>query len=582
MPPQVRWLLPQADPETVKSLATALGVQSTVARVLWRRGYRDPEAARRFLDPSLDDLHDPYLLRDMRPAVERLRRAIAAKEEILLYGDYDVDGATSIVTVKKAIELAGGATRFHVPHRLRDGYGMRPDVVENAASAGVKLIVSVDTGIRAAAVVAHANELGIDVIVTDHHLPDAELPPACAVLNPNRPDCPYPEKNLCGAGVAFKLVQALFGTLGWTAEKQRRMLGSFLKLVAIGTVADVVPLTGENRIFVKHGLDGLRTVRNPGLRALLDVAGFADGDSPSASQVAFRIAPRMNAAGRMADANDVIDLFLTEDPQRARELADQLHALNQERQRAEAEIVQTILEECERTPVTGDQMALVFSGENWHRGVVGIVANRLVEKFNRPSFVLSSDPAESFAQGSGRSIPAFHLLDALESMSDLFTRFGGHRQAAGLTVPLDRIPEFRRRLNEYATARLTADDLVRELEVDALLDLREISEAAVNEIFRLAPFGFGNPSPLFAVLDVELAGPPTVWKDRHLRVGLKRNGRTVIAKAWNFVERAEEFAPGARLDAVVSLEADPYSLSRGYPGWRAVLKDVRPAQENRK
>lgn len=579
MLPQVRWLLPQADPEIVESLAAALGVQLPVARVLWRRGYREPEVARRFLDPSLGELHDPYLLRDMRPAVQRLRRAILEKDEILLYGDYDVDGAMSVVILKKAIELAGGAARFHVPHRLRDGYGMRPDVVEKAASAGVKLIVSVDTGIRAAAVVAHANEMGIDVIVTDHHLPESELPPACAVVNPNRTDCAYPEKNLCGAGVAFKFVQALFGTLGWTAARQRQMLESFLKLVAIATVADVVPLTGENRILVKHGLAGLRTVRNPGLRALLDVAGFADGDSPSASQVAFRIAPRMNAAGRMADANDVIDLFLTQDPKRARELADQLHALNQERQQAEAEIVETILEECERTPVMGDQMALVFSGENWHRGVVGIVANRLVERFNRPAFVLSEDPEEGLAHGSGRSVRAFHLLEALESMSGLFTRFGGHRQAAGLTVPVDRISEFRQRLNEYAAARLTSDDLVPELDVDAVLDLREISEKSVNEILQLAPFGFGNPAPLFVVLDAELAGPPVVWKDKHLRVGLKRNGRTVIAKAWNFADRAEDLVAGARLDAVISLQADPYSLSRGYPGWSAEIKDVRRSKE---
>ncbi|MEN6608129.1 MAG: single-stranded-DNA-specific exonuclease RecJ [Bryobacteraceae bacterium] len=577
MPSKLRWLLPKIDEAAVRSLAESLELQVPAVRVLWKRGYRDPEAVRRFLHPSIDDLHDPFLLKDMRPAVERLQRAIVNKEKILLYGDYDVDGATSIVVLKKAIELTGGSAAFHVPHRLRDGYGMRPEVVDRAAADGVNLIVSVDTGIRAAATVARANALGIDVIVTDHHLPDTELPPACAVLNPNRRDCEYPEKNLCGAGVAFKLVQALFGMQGWTASKQRRMIQSFLKLVAIGTVADVVPLTGENRILVKHGLVGLRTVSNPGLRALLDVSGVAEGDSPSASQIAFRIAPRMNAAGRMADANDVIDLFLTEDQDRAREIAAQLHELNQERQQAEAEITKAILDECEKRQVTEDQMALVFSGANWHRGVVGIVANRLVDKFTRPVFVLSESTGEDVAQGSGRSIPAFHLLDALESMSDLFTHFGGHRQAAGLTLSRSRVDEFRRRLNEYAAAKLSPADLVSELEVDATINLHEINEKSVNEILSMAPFGHGNPLPVFAAQAVGLAGQPSVLKNKHLRVGLTQEGRTVIAKAWNFIERADDFAPGAVLDVAMTLDADPYALSRGYSGWSAVLKDVKPA-----
>ena len=325
----------------VEALAASLGIAVAAAKVLAARGWGDLSQARRFLHPSLDDLLDPLALRDMPLAIERIRRAIAVGEKILIYGDYDVDGTTSVVLLSKAIELAGGKADYHVPHRLRDGYGMRPEVVEAMAADGVKLIVSVDTGIRAAEVVKRARELGIDVIVTDHHLPESELPPALAVLNPNRPDCTYPDKNLCGAGVAFKLVQGLLATLGWPDAKLRRVCESFLKIAAIATVADVVPLTGENRVIVKHGLDGLHDVRNPGLRALLDVAGFNNGSVPTARQVAFQIAPRMNAAGRMDTANAVIELYLTNDPARARELAKQLHDQNTERQQVELGIRET-------------------------------------------------------------------------------------------------------------------------------------------------------------------------------------------------------------------------------------------------
>ena len=295
------------------------------------------------------------------------------------------------------------------------------------------------------------------MIITDHHLPEAELPPALAVLNPNRRDCNYPDKNLCGAGVAFKLVQALLATLGWPEEKLARMLKSFLKLVAVATVADVVPLLGENRIIVKYGLEGLHRVHNPGLRALLEVSGMMDGRAPNARQVAFQIAPRINAAGRMDDAQNVIRMFLTDDLEQARYFAGQLHSLNQERQQTEADIVRLVLEECSKVPVTEDQAALVFTGPNWHRGVVGIVASRLVERFCRPVFVLSEEDGE--ASGSGRSIAPFHLLEALESMPDLFTRFGGHRQAAGVTLAPSRFPSFAGGSTLMRRQRLTAGRL---------------------------------------------------------------------------------------------------------------------------
>jgi single-stranded-DNA-specific exonuclease len=566
-------VLPAPEALAVSALCAALHVAPPVAKVLVHRGFRDPAAASRFLHPAFEELHDPLTLRDMPVAIERIARAIREGERMLIYGDYDVDGTTSVVLLTKAFELAGGTATYHVPHRLKDGYGMRSEVVEAAAEQGVKLIVSVDTGIRAAAVVRRAGELGIDVIVTDHHLPETGLPPALAVLNPNRPDCPYVEKNLCGAGVAFKLIQALLPHMGWPAEKVRRVCESFLKLAAIATVADVVPLTGENRILVAHGLRGLGTVHNPGLRALLDIAGFTAGAAPNARQVGFQIGPRINAAGRMDTASAVIELFLTNDPARASDLAKQLDDQNTERRQVQADICET----CEQIAVGDAECALVYYAENWHRGVLGIVASRLVERLRRPVFVLGLNPDDGLASGSGRSIPSFHLLDALESMSELFVRFGGHAHAAGVTLEVSRVAEFRRRFDAFAASRLSADDFLHRLEIDALLELREITEAAIEELGTLAPFGHGNPPPLFAALNVEVAAPPTIMKEKHLRITVRQNGRSLVLKAWNLAHRAAELVPGARVDVAFNLEEDAYSAARGYPPWAATLRDFHPA-----
>ncbi len=564
-----RWVLPEpAGDNATRALGAALSIAPLTARILAARGLGDPAAAERFLHPAFEHLHNPLLMHGMAAAVERIERAIAAGEKILIYGDYDVDGTSSVVILTKAIEIAGGAAGYHIPHRLKDGYGMRPEVVESAAAAGVRLIVSVDTGIRAAEVVARANGLGIDVIVTDHHLPEAELPPALAVLNPNQPGCPYPEKNLCGAGVAFKLAQALLARRGWQPGRVRIFAESFLKLAAIATVADVVPLTGENRAIVAHGLAGLRDVRNPGLRSLLDVCGFGGRVAPTAGQVAFRVAPRINAAGRMDHARAAVEMFLTADPARARELAAQLHEHNTDRQRAEAHV----RELCERDRVDPAAAALVYYAEDWHRGVLGIVASRLVERFHRPVFVLARNPEDGMAQGSGRSIPAFHLLDALDSMPDLFVRYGGHGHAAGVTLEAGRVQEFRDRFQACARARLNPVDFEPRLEIDAALELAELTEAAIGELFRLAPFGHGNRAPMLLARNVSISGPPALWKEKHLRVLVRQNRRTLGLKAWNFAARAAELPAGGTVDIAFQIEEDPYT------GWSAVLRDVRPAE----
>ncbi|HEX4229490.1 MAG TPA: single-stranded-DNA-specific exonuclease RecJ [Bryobacteraceae bacterium] len=576
--PAAHWKLPSVAAEPVQQLSRALSIDRVTAAVLVHRGFTDPAAAREFLLPQLTSLGDPMLMRDMPVAVNRLWQAVREKQPILLYGDYDVDGTASIVVLKKAIELLGGRADFHVPHRLKEGYGMRSEVIEKASADGVRLIVSVDTGIRANEVVRHAMQLGMDVIVTDHHLPEAELPPAFAVLNPNRPDCGYPEKGLCGAGVTLKLVQALLAISGVPGGRQAALLDSFLKPVAIATVADIVPLIGENRVIVRRGLSGLRAVKNPGLRALLAVSGFAEGEIPSAHQVGFRLAPRMNAAGRMASAEDVIELFLTDDESRARELAGMLDALNRERQQVESEIVETILKQCEETPFDEDCAALVFAESGWHLGVLGIVASRLVERFSRPAFVLS-DATEGCLSGSGRSVPGFHLLEALESMPDLFTKFGGHRQAAGLTLRPGQIGEFRQRLRVFAGSMLGRDDLRPRYEVDAEAAFSELTDRCVENIFSLGPFGFGNTAPILCAMQAEVAGPAKALKEgKHYSVPLRHRGRLLFCKAWNFGDRVALFQPGTVIDVLYQIEDDTYARARGEGFWCVTLKDVRRAE----
>jgi len=516
------------------------------------------------------------LLLDMQPAIERIVRAIRNHEGIEIHGDYDVDGTTSTVILKTAIEMAGGQAGFFIPHRIRDGYGIRDAAIERAAQNGVKLVISVDTGIRAQDAVRRANELGIDVIVTDHHLPEGHLPPAIAVINPNRPGCPYPEKNLCGAGVAFKVAQALLATLGWPRDKFERILASFLKMAAIATVADVVPLTGENRIIVYFGLRGLANVRNPGLRALLDAAGVVEGRSPTAHHVGFRIAPRINAAGRMASAEEVIELFIGADPEKARAIAERLSLLNSERQEEEARVIEQILQECEAsatqaaTQAASQAAALVFAGEGWHRGVLGIVASRLVERFCRPCFVLGTLNGET--AGSGRSIPAFHLLDSLESMPQLFIKFGGHRQAAGVTMATDNVAEFRQLFAAFADRVLKPEDFEPVQRIDAAIRFKQIDAAFWQSLQRLEPFGMANPAPVFAALHVEVVSEPALMKEKHFRFAAAQDGRVIKFVAFNMAHRIAEFARGAHIDIAFKIEADDYS-----GGWAARVCDVRQA-----
>jgi single-stranded-DNA-specific exonuclease len=521
----MRWISKPADSIKTRVLSAALAQSGlkiapaalpVLADLLVRRGIDEPEAAQRFLVPELSHLHDPLQMSGMKSALDRLEAAVERKEKVLIYGDYDVDGTTAIVILKTAIELCGGAADFHVPHRIREGYGMRDEVIERAAADGVRLIISVDTGIRAFAAADTARSTGVDLIVTDHHLPGIDgLPQALAVVNPNQAGCDYPCKYLCGAGVAFKLAQGLMQRR-LDAKDQARLLMSFMKVVAIATIADAVPLLGENRVFASLGVKGLRSPVNVGLKALLEVAKLSDGRSLTSTVVAFRIAPRINAAGRMDAARDVVELFSVKDIERARQIAGRLDQLNAERQDEERRILESIERRLEAEPALRDTYCMVIEGDGWHRGVIGITATRIVEKYGRPTLVLSREGEES--HGSGRSIPAFHMLDALESCHNLFSRYGGHAHAVGFALPASNVEKLCAHLDAYARARLTLADFEPQLEYDADLPLEDVTPELHHALSLLEPFGMDNPEPVFTARSVRLVGPPQAVKEKHVRL----------------------------------------------------------------
>jgi single-stranded-DNA-specific exonuclease len=551
----VLWNHLACDDESAARLAAELNLHPTVARLLCMRGLPDPEAAARFLAPSLDHLHDPFRLADMMKAVERIERALANKERIAIHGDYDVDGITSTVILRRALEMLGGDVVHFIPERLRDGYGLQPAAIDRLHAEGVQLIISVDCGIRATEATLRAREAGVDLIITDHHEPEGTLPPALAVINPKRPDCGYPDKNLAGVGVALKLVQALCQRADRT-----KWLPAFVKIAAIGTLADVVPLVGENRVIAKLGLASLSRGRHTvGLRALLEASGLA-GKTIDSYQVGFILAPRVNAAGRMSTPDIATRLLLATDEaaiEDARALAQQLNEENLRRQTEEADLVAQAKKAIETDPAIGAHNVLVVGGEGWHRGVIGIAASKLVDQYHKPAIVLSVDG--DVAHGSCRSIPAFDMLGGLERCADLFLRFGGHKQAAGLTMEAARLPEFRARINAHADEVLNPDDLRPRLRIDGALNLRHITQDLVDGLNALAPFGLANPRPVFHAMPVEIVDGPRPIKDRHLKMTFRQDGRSFRAIAWRAAERAAFLTENrAGVNLAFSLEQNEY------------------------
>jgi len=569
-----RWIVRKDDKARTASLAAVLGLSPIVAALLIARGYETAESARAFLKPALDQLHDPFLMRGMSDAVARLRRAIDTQEPILIYGDYDVDGTTGTAVLLRALRMLGAVAGYHVPHRFTEGYGIQQAALEKAFREGYKLVVSVDCGIRAHEPLHWARANGLDIIVTDHHLPDEDegAPPALAVLNPNQHDCNYPDKNLAGVGVAFKLVHALFRERGREAQ-----VPGFLKMVAIGTVADVAKLVGENRAIVALGLSDLPRAVNPGLRALIEIAGCGEDSAMTAYDLGFRIGPRINAAGRMDAASAVVELFNARNQDEARRLAEHLDTRNRERMEAQREIFNRAIEEFESVAEREAQThAAVIAGDGWHRGVIGLAASKIAERLNRPCVVISLDG--DVGHGSARSIEAYHLFDGLTACRDLLDKFGGHSHAAGLAIRRDRISELRRRLNEHAASCLTEEDLVPALGVDAEVSAPELSFQLSQELRRLEPFGAGNPRPVFVTRGLRVLSEPRLIKEQHLKLRVAgTDNRPFEAIWWRGLEESRQtLQTGQRIDLAYELEANSW---QGEIRLQLNVRDMRVSSE---
>ena len=562
-----RWIIPKPpDEQAVKDLAAALSLPEVVCRLLLIRGYVTPEEAKLFLRPKLDRLHDPLSFLSMDKAVERLARAVRDKELVFIHGDYDVDGISSTTLLTKTIRGLGGVATPFIPLRLEHGYDLSDAGVEAAVAAGAKVVVTCDCGTSAVGPVAKLCKLGIDVIVTDHHLPGGDLPNCLSVLNPKRPGCGYPDKDLAAVGVAFKLALALARTLG----KNENFIWAMLDLVALATVADVAPLRGENRVFVRYGLKMLAETRNIGMRALIRAAGL-EGKQLTAGRIGFILAPRLNAAGRLDKAIRGVELLMTDNEHEANSIARELEELNHRRQEIDRATQEQARERVQQLDLD-ETFGLVLADDNWHPGVVGIVASRLVEEFGRPTVLIAL--SGDIGKGSGRSISKFDLHAGLGLCRDVLLRFGGHRAAAGVTIERERIADFTARFNEVARAQLTPEDLVPEIRVDLEVSIEGLDEK-IESLFRhFEPFGVGNPAPVLLCRDVRIStAPRTVGRDG-LKLVLDTGTGTLEALAWGLADRASEFAAGSRVDIAFRLERDEY---RGYSYLQARVADIRPA-----
>lgn len=565
-----RWTIQKHDREKVASLAAALKISPIVAALLISRGNDTEEQAYKFLNPQFSDLHDPYLLKDIKPAVERIFRAIENKEKILVWGDYDVDGTTGTVVLRKALEILGAETGFHVPHRFTEGYGINIEKLREAKEKGYSLVISVDTGSRAFEAAEWAKENGVDLIVTDHHLSDDSKgnPNAYAVVNPNQAGCEYPDKNLAGVGVAFKLVHALLREKG-----REKLVEGFLKMVAIGTIADIMKLTGENRAIVSLGLRDLPRARNYGLKALMEVA---DCNSEMTSyDIGFRIAPRINAAGRMDAATTVVKLFEADTFEKAREFAEDLNRKNSERQTIQRQIFEFALQEYVNNGGSENQKHVaVIAGNGWHRGVIGLAASRITDRIYRPSLVISIEE-DGIGHGSARSISSYHLLEGLDSCSDLLEKFGGHAAACGFTIKKENIQTLRQKLNEHAASRLKDEDLTPELMIDAPVSSVSLNLSLVEQLKALEPFGAGNPKPVFVTKNLTLSQEPFVMKEKHLKMKLRdENGRFLEAVWWDGVEKSkgQTLLPNSCIELVYTPEANTWN---GNTRLQLVVSDVK-------
>jgi len=559
----------------VEELAREMALHPLAAAILLARGYDTAEAIRGFITaPSPEQFPDPLQLRGMEQTVQRLLRAREDREKILVHGDYDVDGITAAVLVTRTLQLNGfESVRCFIPHRIDDGYGLGRSAAELAAKEGSSLLLAVDCGTSDLAAVHRLNAAGVDVLILDHHLPGPQLPEAAALVNPKQPDCTYPFKDLCSVGLAFKLAQALHLRL-----RRPFNAAAYASMAALGTVADLVPLVDENRLLVRLGLEHLRQPANPGMRELLRISDVEEGLAPTAGQVGFRMAPRINAAGRLASADLAAQLFLTTDPDQARQIARQLDLLNTRRQSQERDLVEQLNRQVQSSPEMLEERILVLDGEAWPRGVIGIAAARLVEAFHRPAVVIASDG--SVGHGSCRSVRGFNITAALGATAEnVLDRFGGHAMAAGFSLDAARIPQLRRRLFEYCRSELDETLLVPRASADIEVDPADLQRSLLDSLSLLEPYGMGNPRPVFLVRDLQLSGEPVSLKGQHLKLQLRSGDRTIEAIWWRSGHLREQLSGcGRSIDVLGKLELNRWG---GRETLRLNISDIRPGRGSR-
>lgn len=564
----IRWLVFESDEALVRNLATQAGLDAITARLLVNRGVRTAEEAFAFLNPDVKTLHDPSLLPDLDVGVQRVQAAIDSSEKICVHGDYDVDGVTSTALLVRTLAALNANVEYVLPHRHRDGYGIKPAAVDLIRERGCGLIITCDCGIMACDTVERATELGLDVIVTDHHEPGAELPRALAVINPKRHDSSYPFADLAGVGVAFKFAQGLVRKLGHSMDA---FVEKFVDLAALGTVADVVPLIGENRIIVKSGLDAIPNSKKLGFQTMLESVNYA-GRKLTAYDLAFVLAPRINAVGRMDDAETALRLFLTRDPSEARGFAAEMERHNSDRRAAQEAILIEAIEQAEEK-VSRGMKVLVISQENWNTGVVGIVAGRIRESHGRPAILISRDAESGMGGGSARSIEKFNMVEALRQSSDLLTTFGGHALAAGLSLPLENLDALEQRLNELASEVITDEDLLPRIEVEAKLELGDINRRLAESIGALEPFGEANPEPLFMSTQLTVLARQRVGDGSHMRLTVQgRKSAPINCIAFKMGDWADRIDLGETIDLCYHVRLNSFNGSETV---QLVVKAIR-------
>lgn len=558
-----KWLLKEFDKTRVVEISKTFKISPLTAIILYNRGLREDKEINEFLSRDLATMHDPFLMKDMDKATERIHTAKENNEKITIYGDYDVDGITSIAILYKHLKNMGISVDYYVPDRMVEGYGVNRDALDKIRKSGSTLIITVDTGITAVEEAEYAKSIGLDFIVTDHHECKETIPDVYAAIDPKRKDCPYPFKSLAGVGVVFKLIQALDNN-----NSLENLMDKYADLMCLGTVADISPLIDENRVIVTEGLKRFKTTTNIGLKALIDVS--TNGKAITTSTIGYTIAPRINASGRLGCASTSVELFLTEDANKAAELADSLCHENTLRQQTEQKMFKEALQYIEEHPEIKNDDIIVIPHEDWHHGIVGIVSSKITEKYYKPSILFAVDG--NSAKGSGRSVSGFNLFGALEHTSGLLEKFGGHELAAGLTINAENIEEFRKQINAYAKGKIEESTLIPTISLDAQIKVTYITIDTVHDINRLQPFGVNNPTPAFSVRNIKIHRISVMSEGKHLRMTLFKDGKYLDAVGFGMGDYYSAFKEGDYIDVAFALDINDY---KGFQNVQMILKDIR-------